>query len=161
MRIDRFQPWAEQVIAQSPAIGGVEPGIEGKPAGTRITLATGAQIHIQWVRTSPPTGDKFAEPESPVIGQPAEPVKVPELPTSGRIRTADVEQYLAALLINGGHEEVAEVTGYSAISDRKDREQRYGLRVRAHSGATIYGLFLHTLSSGRQPGHEFDQQDEV
>lgn len=165
MKPGDFRQWAEQVIAQSPAIASItEAGAKDVPQMSRVELATGAQIYVQWVGTAPPTGGgATGEPDTVVTGPPPAPVKVPELSTSGRVRTADVEQHLAALLNNAGHDQVLDVTGYSADPALGSSDQPYGLRVRFHSGASVYGLFRYMLPRGQQPGQggEFKQREEV
>ncbi len=164
MRADRFAEWVRQVFAQSPAVAGVrESELKGIPLATCVELSTGAQIHIQWVRTSPPTGDAFGEPEQIVTGQVTEPVKIPELATGGRLQTVDVEHHLAALLTNGGSDEVAEVLGYTQTAGRSADKQAFGLRVRFHSGAMIFGMFRYTLPAGQQasPQSEWSQRKEI
>lgn len=167
MKPQHFAPWAEQTIGQSAAVarvesGGVGRGDEAMPCSTRFTFATGAQVHIGWVCTSPPTGGgAVGEPDAVVTGPIPEPVKVPELRTSGRLRTADIEQHLAALINNGGHEQVQMVRGYTADPKLGSDSQPYGLRIDFHDASTVYGLFIHTLSSGQQPGKPYDQREEV
>jgi hypothetical protein len=139
MRPRRFQPWAEQQIAASPDIARVEP-VEGDPPFvTRIEFKAGLALTVQWVGTAPPGGDQADQPERIVTGQPATPVEVPEMPA--RPGRADVERHLAALLTNASHKEIAEVTGYAQDERLGSETWPYGLRVRCHSGATIYGLF--------------------
>lgn len=156
MRLDRFHSWAEQTLAdaKSPSISGVESGVDGLPFGTRIVLANKAQVHIQWVRTAPPSGDASGSDEKIVTGQAPTPIDVPELAPAGPHATADVERHLAALLNNGGSAELAEVSGYSQDPKLGTKQQPFGVRVLCHSGAVIYGLFRHTLGAGHQPTKE-------
>lgn len=104
MRLPRWAPWVEGVLSGSPAITSVKPfadaGITDPRFGHIITLSTGAQIELQWVRTSPPSGDD--REEVPVTGEPPVPVTLPELPSSGRTSLSLIEQHLAALIVNGG-----------------------------------------------------------
>ena len=156
MRPHRFRPWAEEQFRQSPAIASVEAVRDDRPGHehityTHINLATGARIIVMWVGGAPPGGDPPGSEEKIVTGLPPEPVKVPELSTSGRLRTADIEAHLVALLNNGGHEEVAEVRRSSQQPTIYTEGPTPGIRVRCHSGATVTGIFLHTLSRGQQP----------
>ena len=165
MKPGDFTPWAERVIGGSPAIASVSraPG-DDPPYVTRVETAAGGQVYIQWVGGTPPEGSApLGEPDPAVPGPPPEPVKVAQLATSGRLRVRDIEQHLAALLNNGGHDEVADVVGYSADPDHKSDSQPYGLRIRLHSGGVLKGLFRHTLPAGQQPsgGSEFKQREEV
>lgn len=150
MKPQDWQPWAEQVIGQSPAVTAVARSDDADPPFvTRIAFAAGAQVHVQWVGTSPP---KPSDPDNPVVGPPPAPVKVPELPSSGRLRTADVEAHLVALLNNGGNDQILDVAGYSADPKLGSEDQPYGIRVRFHDESAVYGLFRHTLPRGQQAG---------
>lgn len=156
-----FAPWAEQVISQSPAVAAVARSEDtAPPHASRIELAAGPQVHVQWVGASPP---RPADPDNPVTGPPPAPVTVPDLATSGRLRTGDIEQHLAALLTNAGHDQILDVTGYSADPRLGSEEQRYGIRIRCHDESAVYGLFRHTLSRGQQASSatEFKQRDEL
>lgn len=165
MKPEPFRPWAQEQFAKSVAVASVD-GVQDEQREnahityTHVTLATGAKIVIHWVGSSPPVP---VDPDNPVTGQPPAPVKVPELATSGRLRTADIEEHLAALLNNGGHEQVLDVTGYSADPKLGGATQPYGIRIRFHDESIVYGLFRHTLSKGQQPGQhtEFNQREEV
>lgn len=156
MRLDRFHPWAEQALAaaKSPSISGVAAGVDGLPFGTRVVLANKAQVHIQWVRTAPSSGDASGADEKIVTGEPPAPVDVQQLAPAGPYATENVERHLAALLNNGGNEELVDVIGYSQDSKLGTAQQRFGVRVLCHSGAVIYGLFRHTLGAGQQPSKE-------
>lgn len=161
MKPGDFRRWAEQVFTQSPAVASVTTVRDVAEVDvSRIELATGAAIHMHWVGTSPP---KPEDPENPVTGPPPAPVKIPELSTSGRLRMADIEAHLAALLTNAGNDQVLDVAGYSADPKLGSDEQPYGLRVRFHDESAAFGLFRHTLPKGQQAGRntEFKQRREV
>jgi hypothetical protein len=165
MMPSRFRLWAEQTIkdAKSPAIARVESGgIENVPEATRVIFETGAELHVQWVRTSTPDGDAKERVGEPTTGEPPLPVDIPELPAAGRLAMADVEAHLAALLNNGGNPELIEVKGYSRAGRGSER-QPHGLTVRCHSGAALYGLFRHALPAGQKPGDasEFGRRNEI
>lgn len=156
-----FTTWAEQVIGQSPAVAAVARSEDRElPFASRVELATGAQVHVQWVGASPP---RPVDPDNPVTGPPPAPVKLPDLGTSGRLRTGDIEQHLAALLNNAGHDQILDVTGYSVDPVLGSEEQRYGVRIRFHDESAVFGLFRHTLSAGQQASKatEFKQRDEL
>ncbi|RFS83325.1 hypothetical protein D0T12_19875 [Actinomadura spongiicola] len=165
MRLDRFHPWAEQTLtdAKSPAISEVESGVDGLTFGTRIVLANKAQVHVQWVRTAPPSGDASGSDEKIVTGQPPTPVDIPELAPTGPYTTADVERHLVALLNNGGNDELIDVRGYSQDAKLGTTQQPFGVRVLCHSGAVIFGLFRHTLGAGQQrtKESEFRQREAL
>lgn len=165
MKPREFVPSAESVFRQSSGVANVSRAPQADPPYVSIVeLASGAQIHVQWVSGAPPTGSApIGEPDPIVTGPPPAPVKVPELPTSGRLRTGDVEAHLAALLINAGSDQVADVAGYSTDPQLGSDVQPYGIRVRFHDGGAVYGLFRHTLPRGAAlvQGGEFKQREEV
>lgn len=163
VRIRRFHPWAEEQISKSHAVASVEPVQGDTPFVSRITFRSGSQVVLQWVGTAPPGGDHPDSDEKIVTGTPPEPVEVPDLATSGQLKTAEIERHFAALINNGRHNELAAVRGYTQIPGRDQGNQPYGLRIDCHSGATIYGLFRHILSHGQQPTTqtEFKQREAV
>jgi hypothetical protein len=165
MKPAHFAPWAEQTIGQSPAVASVTRVPDADPpCVTRVELATGAQIYLQWIGGAPPSGSApVGEPDPVVTGPAPAPVQVPELATRGNLRTADVEQHLAALLNNGGHDQLADVSGYSADPKMGSDQQPYGIRIRFHDGSAVWALFRYTLPRGQQPssGGEFKQREEV
>lgn len=69
MRVGRFEAWMKDLIkgADHPEITHVETFAEGgftdKPVGLRIRFASGSDIFVQFVRTSPPGGDDHSRPE--------------------------------------------------------------------------------------------------
>lgn len=163
MRPHRFRPWAEDVIRQSPAIASVEAVQDERPGHehityTHINLPTGAKIIVMWVGGAPPGGDPPGSEEKIVTGPPPEPVKVPELATSGRLQTADIEAHLVALLNNGAHDEVAELRRGSTQPTIYTEGAKPGILIRCHSGATITGIFLHSLGRGQQPTRETEHK---
>lgn len=165
MRLPRWAPWVQGVLAGSPAITGVQTfadaGITGKPCGHVITLRTGAAVAIQWVRTSASGGEDQSQPEEPVTGQPPAPVTLPELPASGRVVLTLVEEHLAALIVNGGSDEIRAV---ERTSQRPDQgSAKCGVNVHMHSGATVFAVFLYTASAGASitSGGEFQQREQV
>jgi hypothetical protein len=165
MKPAHLASWAEQVIGASPAVAAINRlPVDDPPCIYRVELAAGGQIHLQWVGGAPPGGGAPAgEPDPVVTGPPPAAVPVPELATTGRLRTADIEAHLAALLAGGGHEQILDVAGYSADPRLGSETQPYGIRIRFHDGSAVYGLFRYTLPRGQQPGHntEFKQREEV
>lgn len=164
MRLPRWVPWVRDVLAGSPAITEVQAfadaGITDKPCGHVIRLRSGGSVAVQWVRTSASGGEDQSQPEEPVTGQPPEPVTLPELPASGRVALTLVEEHLAALIVNGGNDEIRAV---ERTSRRPGESTKCGLNVHMHSGATVYGVFLHTAPAGTSltSGGEFQQREEV
>lgn len=162
MRLPRWAPWIEGVLEGSPAITGVQTfadaGITDPRYGHVITLRTGAQIALQWVRTSPPSGD--VGDEVPVTGEPPAPQTLPELPTSGRTPLRLIEQHLAALIAGGGNTEIRAVERKSVRADAGPRP--CCVVVRLHSGADIFGVFRSMAPAGASfSGGEFQQREEV
>lgn len=165
MRVNRWHEWAQRTLARagSATIAAVEAGVDDVPFGTRILLTNGGQLHIQWVRTAPPSGDASTEEENVVTGQAPAPVEGPAVAAAGKASTTDLERHLAALLNNGGNDELVRVDAYADDPRLGSANQPHGVRVLCHSGAVIYGLFRHTLSAGQQPSKEaaFRQREAV
>uniref|UniRef100_UPI003F497EA9 hypothetical protein n=1 Tax=Actinomadura sp. CA-154981 TaxID=3240037 RepID=UPI003F497EA9 len=161
-------PWVQEVLQGSPAITQVEnytdAGITNPQYGHVITLRTGARVSIQWVRTSPPTGDQ-SEEETVVTGERPALQTLQELPASGRTPLRDIERHLVALIANAAHEGNPEVRSVEQKSVREDA----GLRpccviVRMHNGSQIFGLFRSLAPAGASissGGESFQQREEV
>lgn len=167
MRLPRWAPWIGEVLANSPAITDVTPfeaaGITHKPCGHVVTLRTGARVYLQWVRTAATVvDDDHAKPEQGVPGAPTEVVPEVTLPTSGQIPLRLIEQHLVALIANTEHPEIAEVVAKSDVDSSTTPPGPCRVAVHFHSGASIIGLFLHTLPAGSSPGREeFRQRQEI
>lgn len=164
MMTDRFHQYAQETLsaAGSAAIASVEPGVEGVPFGTRVLLAGGGQVHIQWVRSSSPGGDRAEDgSERVVTGQPPAPVPVPPLEGAGGVPVAEVSRHIAALLNNGGNAELARVDAYTDVESLGSPKQPHGVRAVCHSGAQIFGLFRHTLAAGAHGSSEAFRQRET
>jgi len=163
MRLPRWAPWVQDVLQGSPAIVDVrtfaEAGITDPQYGHVITLRTGAQVALQWVRTSPPSGD--LGDEIPVTGEPPAAQTLPELPSSGKTPLALIEEHLAALIAGGGNAEIRVVERKSVREDAGPRP--CCVVVRMHSGADIFGVFRSLASAGASlgSGGEFQQREEV
>ena len=163
MRLTRWAPWVEDVLNGSPAITSVktfaDAGITDPQFGHVITLRTGAQAAIQWVRTSPPTGDQ--SDEVVVTGEPPAAQTLSELPGSGRTQLVQIEEHLAALIANGANPEVKAV-------ERKSTREDAGPRpccviVRMHNGSDVFGVFRSLAPAGANlsSGGDFQQREEV
>lgn len=80
MRVKRFEGWMKDLIAGAdhPEIKAVETFEEGgftdKPCGLHITFHSGAEVFVQFVRTSPPGGDDHSRPER-IVNRPDYEVK--------------------------------------------------------------------------------------
>ncbi|MFB4307014.1 hypothetical protein [Actinomadura sp. GTD37] len=164
MRLPRWAPWVQEILTGSPAITQVQSfadaGIADRPCGHVITLRTGANVAVQWVRTSASGGEDQSQPEEPVTREAPAPVTLPELPSSGRTPLTLVEEHLAALITNGGSAEIREVARKSTRPEPGPRP--CGIAVHMHSGADVFGVFLHTAPAGGSfSGGEFQQREEV
>ncbi|SNR27201.1 hypothetical protein [Actinomadura mexicana] len=163
MRLPRWAPWVEDVLKGSPAITGVklfaDAGITDPQYGHVITLRTGAQVALQWTRTSPPSGDLGEE--TPVTGEPPASQTLPELPSTGRTPLRLIEQHIAALIANGANPEVKTVERKSVREDAGPRP--CCVIVRMHSGADIFGVFRSLAPAGGSisQGGDFQQREEV
>ncbi|WP_433225670.1 hypothetical protein [Actinomadura formosensis] len=123
-------------------------------------VRTGAKIAVQWVRTSASGGEDQDQPEEPVTGEPPASVTLPELPASGRVPLRLVEEHLAALITGGGSNEIRAVERKSVRADPGPRP--CGLTVHMHSGADVFGVFVHMTPAGASfSGGEFEQREEV
>lgn len=171
MKPAEFRPWAEEQFSASPAITSVEAVQDDRPGHdyityTHVTFGTGAKVIIHWT-SSDQVGGPNLNPDGSIAltGPPPKPVPVPELAASGRLKLLDIETYLAAVLNNGGHEQVAEVLGYHQRLDpyREERAMQYGIHVGCHSGQAVTGMLIFTLPPGRQPTEQtrYTQLDEL
>lgn len=162
MRLPRWIPWVEDVLKGSPAIAKVESfaeaGITDPRYGHVITLR-GARVEIQWVRTSPPSGD--LGDEAIVTGEPPARVTLPELPSSGKTPVRLIEQHLVALIANGGNTEIRTVEQKSTREDAGPRP--CCVVVRMHNGSDVFGVFRSLAPAGASIGQggNFQQRDEV
>lgn len=165
MRLPRWVPWVEEVLKGSPAITGVqsfaEAGITDPQYGHVITLRTGARIQLQWMRTSPPSGD--LGDEAIVTGEPPARATLPELPSTGRTPLRMVEEHLVALIANAAAESNAEIRTVEQKSTREAPGPRpCCVIVRMHSGADIFGAFRSLAPAGAGfSGGEHQQREEV
>ncbi len=156
MRPARFQQFA---IDTYRAAGlRAEPWTEGdrRPYGVKVGLPSGAEVwHAITVQS--PDGERYDQDEQPVEKDAPEPVAVPEL-GAGRMRLADVERHLAALLTNTGSPEIVKCWTYS---DREQPATTPGLGVEFWSGGRAFLPFAHALRAGADPGREFDLPTEI
>ncbi|WP_157475857.1 hypothetical protein [Parafrankia sp. EUN1f] len=122
--------------------------------GLVLNFASGGSLYADIVRGTPPGGDDRTADEPMVEGDPPTPVPLPALElVGGKIRTADIEQYLRALIINSGNREISQVHGYSTGAGKF---HKYGLAVTFHRGDVCYVYFLQTLPAGRAPRKDQD-----
>lgn len=168
MRLTRWTPWVHDVLEGSPGIAGVRTfeaeGITDPRFGHILTLRTGAQISIQWVRSSPPSGDQ-SEEEAVVTGEPPASRVLPELPTSGQTQLRLVEEHLVALIANAASQGNPEIKSVEQKSVREDADPRRPccVVVRLHNGSDVFGLFRGLAPAGASISHggDFQQREEV
>lgn len=167
MMTARFHQWAQETLsaAAGGAVSAVESGgVDDVPFGTRVVFAGGGQLHIQWVRSSSPSGDRDGEgAERVVTREPPAPVPVPDLPSGGKVPVADASRFIAAVLAGGGNPEIDRVDAYADVPGVGSAAQPHGVRVVCHSGAQIFGLLRHTLPAGQHASREaaFRQKETV
>lgn len=161
MRVQRFEPFLKSLIPAdgSGVISEVATFAEAKFTGAGdyglvLRFSSGGSLYANIVRGTPPGGDDRTAPEQIVEGEPPTPIPLPALELAGgKIRTADVEQYLRALILNSGNTEVRDIRSFST---EKGGYHRYGLAVAFHRGDTCYLYFLQTLPAGRAPSKDQD-----
>lgn len=177
MRNSRFQTWITELVdANLPAavkrIPWADTGIQSDPGmgeqtgGLVFEAPDGGQVYLSIVQAGGPKGDKIDKDEEIVEGEPPAPVVPVDLPVvGGQLRMVDIEAWLAALIINAQHREVASVERYSEreVDPRKGLTNRFGFTVRWHSGAAAIGFFRYTLLRGerRSESTEFRIKEAV
>ncbi|WP_405018112.1 hypothetical protein OHV05_15025 [Kitasatospora sp. NBC_00070] len=157
MRPKRFEILLVDVAAGLPGVEQAatlaKVGHTGHPLGVAMRLASGAQLWWQVTAVSTP-GDVYGNDEAaPVTGAAPKSREMPEL-IAVPLRTAAVEQALAAGIAAAGCEEIASVEAYS---DRQAASAiEYGLAVRFHNGAVIFvnGL-AHIRAGASRPTGEY------
>ncbi|WP_017558596.1 hypothetical protein [Nocardiopsis baichengensis] len=170
MRAHRFQGWLLDLIKNSgdPAINQAATfetsGYTERPYGIVLQLSNGGQVYLQIVRGSSGDGSDKLDEEPIVEGEPPAPVEAHPIGEGGRIRSADVEGYLAALITNAQSREVSGVERFSERTRKAYSDpQPYGVKVFCHSKAAISILFVHTLRQGDSPssGNAFKALEAV
>lgn len=141
MRVPRFEQFLRQLIEQA---GGevvtavttfAEEGMEDPPFGLVLHLATGKRLWLLAVGTAKDGGDDFTSPEVITEADAAlDPVPQPEL-AAGKLRVAEVDDWLRALIVNSGSREVKSV---SLVADDPGYYHERGLRLKFHNGAGVY-----------------------
>ncbi|MFG1858536.1 hypothetical protein ACGFJT_42360 [Actinomadura geliboluensis] len=151
MRLVRFDPWAREVLAMSPAFAAVqsfaEIGTTDPRYGALVTLAAGSKVKLQFVRASGPGGD-VSEEEEISTGDPVAAVEPVEVPASGPVQLRVFEQHLVALFTNTGHQEIKSVRGFSCRPESSS-SQKYGVEITFHTNAVVYVLFRAADQAGR------------
>ncbi|NGO73711.1 hypothetical protein [Streptomyces boncukensis] len=135
MRIDRFQSFAVDAYRQAPEIASADPWQEGtrRPYGIEMTVA-GQTVRHALTRVRVP-GEDVEQPErDPAEGEPPAPVE--PRPAPGGARDRQTARFLAAVLADTGHPEIARVYAYDESSTDP------GLGVEFHSGAKIHMLLM-------------------
>lgn len=161
MRPQRFQEFAVAAYADAPGVRAAEVWSDGvrRPFGIVVTVEPGVVVrHAITVQAR--DGDDYREPERPVQGEAPAPMDVPGLGTGegGRVRVADLEQYLAAVLNNAGS---AEIAGTYTYSGREQRGSIPGLGVTFHDGGKAFLPFVHVHRPGQGAGEAYALPSEV
>ncbi|MFJ9520632.1 hypothetical protein ACIRPK_20565 [Kitasatospora sp. NPDC101801] len=138
MRPPRFEALLVNVAKDLPGVQRVATLAQAEhtahPNGIAIQFASGAQFWWQITAVSAP-GDVYSTEEGPAVtGPSAEPRPAPDL-TAQPLRTAAVEEALAAA-VAAASDEVASVDTFSNRTPAP--AIGYGLAVRFHNGATIF-----------------------
>ncbi|WP_329127222.1 hypothetical protein [Streptomyces sp. NBC_01465] len=138
MRSERFQQYCLTALAKGPDIQAVEPwsNTVERPMGLALTTVAAP-------------GQKLDQTEIPVTGEKPAEIPLPDLYEDGKISPARAELYLAALLTNGGSEELLRASGYSG---RPVPAMHPGVGVEFHSGGKANLPFAHTARSDKQFG---------
>lgn len=162
MRLNRFKPWLWPVIdANLPE--GVErldwdetgirkdPGMGEQTDGIVLRSPAGGVMYMSVTNANfKPSGDSFDEEEQIVVGDPPEPVAPIELKIAadGRIRMADMEEWLVVVLNNSGNKEMDRVR---RLSTREAMyEPQFGFCIYWHSLERTYSTPFYTLKPGQR-----------
>jgi len=154
----------EAAFTRAAGTGGVAAFRVGEPddAGRvdwYIDLANGGVHHLQCVGGSGNGGggtigrnaDSIVYGPAPVL------VPIPEVPVDGgRIRTADVEAWAAAVIthaapVTDGQSWLQGVERYSLRPEERRQGHRFGITARTHAGGGVYVYWTHATARGQQP----------
>lgn len=149
MKPQRFETLMKEELLNANVVGlkavstFAEAEYRDKPLGIVLELESGARVFVQLVGTSPPGG---ATANNPVEGDPLPAAEVPGLPSSGRVRLADIEQLLQAVATNCAPREFTTVRRFSTRDE--PGMHPYGLEISARNGAQVYALFVQVSPPG-------------
>lgn len=156
MRPIRFNPWLIDLVdANLPEgvkrIDWAETGVQndagmGKGTwGLVLESPAGGLLYLQAVHS----GGEYDKPEVIVEKDAPDPVATVDLvPVDGRLNLVNVEQWLAALIVNAGNRELASVETYS--TREKPGFHRVGMNLRWHAEDTAVHIHpMYTLPAGR------------
>ncbi|MFE3198945.1 hypothetical protein [Embleya sp. NPDC059237] len=153
----RFEPWLAELLRQSGAVTDVAVRTEAGeqkaprpgPYGVSLRLRNGATVDLG-ITAESAAGDQYAQPETEVRGEP--PTRLESVPAidGAKVRVADIEEWLAALVVNSGSPELRKVSTRYSQEDPPGAIP-FGLELRWHSGAKIRVNFQHAYSSGARP----------
>ncbi|RBQ21307.1 hypothetical protein DP939_00860 [Spongiactinospora rosea] len=120
-------------------------GVPSLPeAGVRVGLGTGAGVLLRTIGGAPRGGNKGSEAAETERGPVLEPVPLPAVPvTGGKVRTADVLAYVAAVIVNAGSDEIERV-------EAKDQS----VVVTFFNGGQAYMMTYKTVPAGRDAESE-------
>jgi hypothetical protein len=173
MRAPRFQAWITDLVDTNlpPDVKRIpwadtgivaDKGMADWTLGLVFEAPSGGVAYLQLVHGGGPKGDTFDKPEEIVEGEPPAPVAPVELTvTEGRLRMAELEAWITALIINAQNREVASVTRFSERDPKGFHP--FGFSVKWHSGAAAYGHLRYTLAPGerRSEGTEWRIKETV
>ncbi|MBE1878712.1 hypothetical protein [Myceligenerans pegani] len=166
MRLNRFKPWLWPVIDANLPEGverldwgetgiGKDPGVGEHTDGIVLRSPAGGVMYMSVTNANfKSSGDSYDEPERIVEGNPPEPAAPIDLKVSadGRIRMADLEEWLMVVLNNAGNKEMDRV---ERLSTREAMYQpQFGFCVYWHSLERTYSTPFYTLQSGQRRTEE-------
>lgn len=167
MRPVRFEPWLAELLRQSGAVtdvairteAGEQKAPRPGPYGVSFRLSNGATVALS-ITAESAQGDQYAQPETEVQGEP--PARIESVPTidGAKVKVADIEEWLAALVVNSGSPELLQVSTRYSQEDPLGAIP-YGLELRWHSGAKIRLNFQDAYSSGGRPGAAYQCPDTI
>jgi hypothetical protein len=157
VQFERVVPYAVDALTAAPDIQRAETWSDGdRPFGPTVTFSTGARLWLALTRAAAPGASLDAE--APVTGQAPAEVPLPDLYADGKITAGRAEQYLAAVLTNAAHSEVARVHTYSGLTPAA---MHPGVGIVFHSKARVHLPFVHTARAGQDRGRApFQLQSE-
>lgn len=160
MRTARFIPWFTGLVDaalpaeitrvdwQSTGIGD-DAGEGHHTFGLVLRTPAGGMAYMRFVHGAPDGGDPMDKPERIVTKPPMDPVpSVPLALRNGKLHLIDIEQWLKAVLINSGSEEMASVEAFTERPEAERKTHPYGIGVHWHNGGEAWGFFNYTLSPG-------------
>lgn len=164
MRKDRFDDWINALVDDAlpegvERIGWAETGISGdagmgeQTRGLVLKSPAGGTAYLAWTIGHYGMGEKVDDEETVVEGDPPEPIEPVSLVvgTEGRIRGVDLEEWLAALVINAQSPEVKQVERSSVMREQRPAStQPFGITIWWHSANRTFMVPTYTLARGER-----------